>query len=354
MNANSFPGCIVLTGIHRSATSAAAAALQSSGVFIGDVLLVPNEGNIYGYYEDVDFVLLHEDALKAMGLSKEGWLRSGTCAFRDPIRARAEALVSKRRALGRIWAWKDPRAVLFLDEWHALLPEARFVFFFRAPWEVLDSLFRRNNPGDEIFATTPDLAAAVYTLYANRMLEFAKRHPEIVLFFDGPDVVRNPAEWLAHLRDRWQVPLQDSDLSVVDPRGLRQEALPERAALLARFFPETLAAYRDLLTAAGKTVESWPEPMDDVTYAQWALRDWVVLRRTEGVLKKEREEISNLREKLDQITAEKDRWQSRALEVEAQHGRFRRWVESSVFWQLRGTILRFLNQMGWKAHIAPD
>lgn len=342
--------CIILTGMHRSATSAAAAVLQSAGVYIGELLFGPNEGNPYGYFEDADFVLLHEEALKSLGLSKEGWVAGQRCSFREPVRAKARELIEARRRRGQPWGWKDPRTVLFLDEWAALLPEALFVFAFRAPWAVLDSLFRRFNPGDEVFETSPELAAEVYSHYARTMLKFAREKSDRVLFLAAEDIVSRPHEWVTTLRAKWGVPLKSPDTSMVDPSGMKQEKAEYRQRLLERYFPETMVVYRELLVAAGKTTPT-AETATDGDFQKWVLQDWAALRRVEQRLKKTRQEIEVLRDEAGKLARERDEWRQRAETLQAKYNRFHNLVANSIFWRARRVTLKLLARFGLRAHL---
>lgn len=136
---------LIVTGMHRSGTSFAASLLQSAGVCMGDRLMPAAPDNPAGFFEDLDFVEFHREVLAEHGLHPDGWDGAVAEESRRTLVDRARALVSSRPTPGR-WGFKDPRAVLFLPIWNEVFPEARFVFLFRAPWEVLDSLFRGETP----------------------------------------------------------------------------------------------------------------------------------------------------------------------------------------------------------------
>lgn len=67
----------------------------------------------------------------------------------------ARELLAVRVRSGVAWGWKEPRTTLFLDFWQERLPDARHLFVFQRPWEVVDSLFRR---GDDTFVRNPAFA----------------------------------------------------------------------------------------------------------------------------------------------------------------------------------------------------
>ena len=59
-------GQLVITGMHRSATSLVANLMQQAGLEIGDQLMGPGPGNRRGHFEDRDFYVLHEQMLAAI------------------------------------------------------------------------------------------------------------------------------------------------------------------------------------------------------------------------------------------------------------------------------------------------
>lgn len=172
--------------MHRSGTSAAMALLRAAGVHIGTRL---HDHDRLGHSENLDFVELHQHALAMQGLSSAGWTTERE--IHPPAADEARDAVARNAQPGP-WGWKDPRTTLFLDFWHELLPHARFVFLYRAPWEVIDSLFRRR---DFPFFWSPALALEIWIHYNARLLEFARRVPCSVTSIDS--VAAHPEAWLA-------------------------------------------------------------------------------------------------------------------------------------------------------------
>jgi len=114
-----------------------------AGLNLGDRLLGPSPGNPRGYFEDRDFLEFHDDLLGRLGTTM--YLdRPMSGELHPEQRARAAALVAAR-ADRLAWGWKDPRTVLFLELWHDIVPAARYLFIYRRPAEVVDSLRRRGD-----------------------------------------------------------------------------------------------------------------------------------------------------------------------------------------------------------------
>lgn len=176
----------IVAGMHRSGTSLLASTLVAAGVDMGAHLLAGDARNPPGYFEDVELLDLHRRMLvaacpgDAAGHADWGWTeaerldRSAFAVFRDEARA----LVAARRATGRPWGFKDPRATLLLDFWLELAPDARFLLPYRPPWEVAASMQRL---GAEVFLRRPDFGVRIWELYNRHLLDFRRRHPDRTL-----------------------------------------------------------------------------------------------------------------------------------------------------------------------------
>ena len=177
--------CIIITGMHRSGTSLTASLLQNAGMEIGDRLMGATEWNPKGFFEDWDFVELHQAILSSQGIASEGWTKEKLVEVQGQYLATAQNLILARKNQ-LIWGWKDPRTTLFLDFWLKLIPQAKFIFVFRSPWEVVDSLFRR---GDIIFDSNPNFAIEQWSIYNGAILDFYQRHQEQCLLLDINSII---------------------------------------------------------------------------------------------------------------------------------------------------------------------
>src|SRR5215470_15228559 len=91
---------LVVTGMHRSGTSLAASILRTSGVDMGERLMAPQASNPAGFFEDLDFVELHMDALERRGLHPDGWDARPLASLGRALSARARDLARRKSAGG--------------------------------------------------------------------------------------------------------------------------------------------------------------------------------------------------------------------------------------------------------------
>jgi len=262
-NSPPFPA-IVIAGMHRSGTSLTASLVASAGVHLGERLLGPERGNPKGHFEDVDFFELHQRALAANGLGGEGFTCQETIAVPPSVGDAFDALVARRRGLGRPWGWKDPRTTLFLEAWRERLPEAVFLLVFRRPWEVVDSLLRR---GDAAFAINPRFAADVWLAYNRRLHDFFLSHRDRCLLLETTRVARDPAGMIMGVGRLMGVDLASPE-DRYEPGLLVEDDSFDRAGLVRGMRPEAIDLYASLrrLAADGAATDSTiPSPVADAT-----------------------------------------------------------------------------------------
>lgn len=240
---------LVLTGMHRSGTSLVARLFRASGVDLGAELLRADAHNPEGYFEDPRFLAFHGRVLEARDPGRRAlWCPPDRLGWTPRDREEAARLVALRRTEGA-WGWKDPRTVLFLEEWHDLVPEARFVLVFRHPEQVVDSLRRRRDRRLLLRALGRSLspsgrrrglfrygrAIEAWRRYNERLLRFANAHSERCLVADLEAVVREPTAALDRARERFGLPLGPVAWGDVYDAGLlTREPHPRVRARLAR------------------------------------------------------------------------------------------------------------------------
>ncbi|MFM8291679.1 MAG: sulfotransferase family protein, partial [Planctomycetia bacterium] len=304
------PPALVITGMHRSGTSLTASLLQAAGLFLGDRLLGPSPSNVAGHFEDLEFFALDQRLLAAHGLPDDGLTTAGPVHPGPSFRDEARRLVDVRRGRGDPWGWKDPRAALLLDFWAEVVPEARFLFVFRSPWEVVDSLYRR---GDALFTARPPLALDVWMHVNGLLVEFARRHPDRVLVREVGQVAADPWAVVAAVRERLGIPLAGA-ATPFRPE-LLTAAVPGRAEELARLAPECVELLRTLRglagSATGPDLDRSPAVGRDRLLADW--------QRLAGLERQARDFEAAAVEAADRVSASEARGQAaerRALVAE--------------------------------------
>jgi hypothetical protein len=88
--------CVIVLGCYRSGTSAAAGVLHYLGVFMGENFDLPNENNVKGYYEDIEFKNFHKK------------FDSGELDKNPSLMDSYSELIKSRESLNKIWGLKDP------------------------------------------------------------------------------------------------------------------------------------------------------------------------------------------------------------------------------------------------------
>ncbi len=239
---------LIVGGMHRSGTSLLASLCEGAGVSMGDRLLgVGGGGNPKGHFEDCDFLEFHQQALLANGLNPAGYTMEAEIHVPEAMLDRAKSLIASRSGPGRLWGWKDPRTALFLDFWHALLPNAKYLFVFRSPWEVIESFFRR---GDGEFIHNPSLAVGVW-LHCNRLIvDFVKRHPSQCVLKELSQAVDDPAGVFHEIRDRLHVPIGPPP-DRYDKGLLHRAGFAWRSTIVREYAPDAYDLYLKMQNMTG-------------------------------------------------------------------------------------------------------
>lgn len=282
---------LIITGMHRSGTSLVASLLESAGLDIGEKLVGANEANVKGHFENVDFVEFHESILYASAIDKIGRTLERNISPPAYYVDLARTLIAKNASPTSPWGWKEPRTTLFLPFWGSLLPDAKFLLVYRAPWEVLDSLFRRS---DDIFDHYPELALKVWVNYNRAILEFYEREPHRCLLVNAASAAENPELLVKRIIDKLAIPLKPPAMDIYDGSLLvRQSSSSQRPLVIQRYFPEAFELYGQLNLLAEFEEEIIPELNQIESPHAWLLQDWLDLRHLEKLTQWEKQELRN-------------------------------------------------------------
>jgi len=289
---------IIITGMHKSGTSLTAAMLQAAGMNIGENLMVAGPGNPLGHFEDMDLYALHCDVLKVQGIHMDGWTTQSKVKVPQQFQARAQTIFQGKQASGGVWGWKEPRTTLFLDFWKQAIPKAKFVFVYRKPWEVVDSLFRR---GDRIFTQNPRFAIETWMAYNKTLLKFRQRHEPDTFLFDvncfHTEGASAEKEILKQICEKLNVTLNTSGPLQYQPKALHTlEGSNHRPAVLYKCFPKALKLYNELGASADLSAPQTDylrRSMTHRAYQDWCFQDWMHARQAQ-------QEIASLQTRLKQ------------------------------------------------------
>jgi len=288
------PTVLIITGIHRSGTSLTASLFQSVGVNIGEKLVGPEYGNIRGHFEDIEFVELHKRILQSQHIDELGSdVETKEITVKKQQLKIAKKLIKNRQEenekANKIWGWKDPRTTLFLNFWLQLLPDAKFVFVYRSPWEVVDSLYRRNT--DEKLLEKPEKAVKMWLNYNQRILDFYQQFSGKCLIGKVDNIGKNPESFIQAVNEKFEI-----NLPAPPPGNFAESLLVKdigkttKPSLIAKYFPETLETYQQLeKNSIGGNSEvinqnSEVKIQDSKVKSEselWEFRDWLNIRGLE-------------------------------------------------------------------------
>ncbi|WP_299351994.1 sulfotransferase, partial [uncultured Shimia sp.] len=157
------------------------------GRLTGGDLIVANEHNQAGYFEDNEVVNLHNRIMSASGADWTTPLSTKVGVLETDLE-RIKKYIKRRSKNSRLWCVKDPRLTRFLHEWKAVAPELKFVIVYRNPAASVFSLQRRQmqflarSGGTEAeslqFFQNSDLGAILWRDHNEALLKFAEQYPD--------------------------------------------------------------------------------------------------------------------------------------------------------------------------------
>ena len=128
----------------RSGTSVITQWINKCGLSVGEELLGSAIGNVEGHFEDMDFLLIHEEILISNKLSWMGLKGGGCLTISAEQKEKIQKIIERKDNLYTQWGWKDPRTCLFLPLYKELLPQSKYLIIVRDHTAVTDSLLRRD------------------------------------------------------------------------------------------------------------------------------------------------------------------------------------------------------------------
>lgn len=135
---------IVVLGMHRSGTSLLSKILHELGIDMGVERIVKSKSNVFGYYEDMDFLILNQKILESANGSwntifKPGQLELISENYKEDIKT----LIDQKNEKG-IWGFKEPRTSLLINTYHKFFDNPKYIYIMRDKKEVCLSLNKRD------------------------------------------------------------------------------------------------------------------------------------------------------------------------------------------------------------------
>ncbi|WP_229796967.1 hypothetical protein [Alishewanella tabrizica] len=249
----------ILTGFHRSATSALVNWLYDAGLSMGSCLIPGHIFNTKGYLEDLGCVHIHDNALRRAGTNWQ---------FHDDVEMPGAALnerfleqyIVHRNELSASWCVKDPRIVLLLEQWAEVLQENGHFFILRYWSGCVKFLLNRHSRevayqvGSRLeqyglgFWQQPSLAARLWLSYNKRFMSFIAKFPARCTVITQRGLVQNQ-DVLSLLSYRTQINLQEATPSPFEASLFQDQASTSvRDILINNLVTELYELWAQLLT----------------------------------------------------------------------------------------------------------
>jgi len=135
---------LIILGMHRSGTSLISGWLSKCNLNLGDRNVVPDTFNKTGYFEDLDFLDLHEEILEYYKINKTGLIPPYDFELDEDCYKKLKNNIELKNSLYKQWGWKEPRTCLFINYYRELLPSAKYLIVYRDYKFVVESLIRRD------------------------------------------------------------------------------------------------------------------------------------------------------------------------------------------------------------------
>jgi hypothetical protein len=184
----------------RSGSSLLSSYLVECGINMGDALKGPGVGNPLGHFEDMGFLEFHKSLLRDR--HSDFYTPKDRMTFTEKDKEFAERLVDDRNTNHPVWGWKDPRTTLFLDDWVAIDEKIRFLFLYRSPFAVIESVYKATYKFNLFFR--PWVGPASWLHYNKLVLKFMAKHPDKCILVnidgiikgDGTEALKRISNWL--------------------------------------------------------------------------------------------------------------------------------------------------------------
>src|SRR5437667_3947115 len=301
---------VVVLGMHRSGTSALCGALDVLGVNFGKHLMPANEANPKGYREPLEIVSVHDDLLRALGSHWDDdralpvdWLEREVT---KKTQSRLLAILQRDFGQTVLLGLKDPRMSRLMPLWFPLFQklaiDPRFVLVIRHPWEVAQSLAKR----DGLDHARSYLLWLQYTLEAETVMRRHKRS-----FVDYDEMLDDPVAALGRVHSELKLDFRVPSRARASLRKFLEPSLRHHKAR-ARKCEKAADRVPPLIMEVYETIRKGTTP-DDVARRITPLREQ--LARSAGLFYPRLDVLERQVESLDQRVEKSGESALRAAEL---------------------------------------
>ncbi len=167
---------VFILGMHRSGTSCLAGSLERCGLFLGQVNRY-STSNLKGNHELTTVWKFHEYILKKQGGS---WHQPPSSCGVTLLQRQTMYALAAYLSQDTVGGLKDPRLLLLLDSWLAVVKQPRLVGTFRHPLLVAESLAQRNQMPE-------DAGIRLWLHYNRELVRHHQRQPFPLIEFSLRD-----------------------------------------------------------------------------------------------------------------------------------------------------------------------
>lgn len=283
---------VIVVGMGRSGTSYTSSLLHRCGINMGEKMLKANYWNKEGFFEDIRFFDFHIKWLLKFNLDP------GFGAPQKELLNNEELIQDARELISSInpkdqWGFKDPRATGFIPLWKKIFPNCLFIFVYRSPIEVADSLIRKAVP---LFLESPINIIKIWNQYNTIALEELKECNFICRHID--QIKSDPFSLVSEIASKGYT---------VDPTGLENifvkesfsehlDPYPEFSKILIQSYPHISDTYEQLLE-----LSNYKTPFKELTTDEFLLTNWLNGRNLENYTKMNSENLTALKQANDKI-----------------------------------------------------
>ena len=244
---------LIITGMHRSGTSLLSQYLSQCGLHIGKKLInfdtISSESAYNGHHEDKDFFEFHREIMARVRIYGFPTNELQLLLFRikSSDRQKAINLIESKDNLAQ-WGWKDPRTTLFLDFWQEILVSPKYLFVYREPLLVVNSLLRRGT--DKHILKKPIIALRSWKVYNRQIIKFWNKHQNDCVLYNIADLATNYSYLIDHLNSKLGTDLQQADFSKIYRQDALKQKLSDASETIKMKYPkevaESMEIYREL------------------------------------------------------------------------------------------------------------